>query len=62
MTKLITADIAKKIQLLRGQVEPEDLDLCIAYHIYGQRKKEKHFAEKTRPEILETDLSQFLLK
>lgn len=60
MTKLITADIAKDSITQRagraGRLGPG-----IAYRIWS-KEEEKHFAEKTRPEILETDLSQFLLE
>lgn len=60
MTKLITTDIAKDSITQRvgraGRLGPG-----IAYRIWS-KEEEKHYAEKTRPEILETELSQFLLE
>lgn len=60
MTKLITTSIAKDSMTQRtgraGRLGPG-----ISYRIWS-KEDEKHFADKTKPEILETELSQFLLE
>ena len=60
MSKLVTTEIAKDSVTQRtgraGRLGPG-----IAYRIWS-KEEEKHFAEKTKPEILETELSQFLLE
>jgi ATP-dependent helicase HrpB len=60
MTKLITTSIAKDSMTQRtgraGRLSPG-----ISYRIWS-KEDEKHFADKTKPEILETELSQFLLE
>lgn len=60
MTQLITTSIAKDSMTQRtgraGRLGPG-----ISYRIWS-KEDEKHFADKTKPEILETELSQFLLE
>ncbi|MBK8397205.1 MAG: ATP-dependent helicase HrpB [Leptospiraceae bacterium] len=59
MTKLVTTSIAKDSMNQRtgraGRLGPG-----ISYRIWS-KEEEKNYLEKTKPEILETDLTQFLL-
>ncbi len=60
MTKLITTRIAQDSIVQRtgraGRLGPG-----VSYRIWS-KEEEKHFLKTTKPEILETDLSQFLLE
>ena len=60
MTKLITTSIAKD-SITQRTGRAGRLGHGISYRLWT-KEEEKHFLEKTKPEILETDLSQFLLE